>query len=248
MRRCLPLVAVMLSVVVLGAQTATDRERARTQVKLGWESMKAEAFAEAAKAFQQAVDIDPGFEYAYYSLGRADIALKKYVDAIAAFSKSRDLYQALSGRQFSSAQEAQRFRNDRITEIDEQIRIVQSGPQTPQAQDQLRQLQNTRRDLQLAIQRGTSSMSIENTVPAWVSLSLGSAYFRAGKMADAEREYKATIAADPKSGEAHSNLAVVYMTTGRLDEAEKSIEAAKKAGFRVNPQLEQDIRSRKRGA
>ena len=33
------------------------------------------------------------------------------------------------------------------------------------------------------------------------------------------REYKATIAADNESGEAHSNLAVVYLETDRFADA-----------------------------
>jgi Flp pilus assembly protein TadD len=87
-------------------------------------------------------------------------------------------------------------------------------------------------------------MSITTGVPAWVSLSLGSAYFRSGKLAEAEREYKEAIATDSRSGEAHNNLAVVFLETGRVAEADASIKEAKKAGFRVNPQLEQDIKDR----
>ena len=76
-------------------------------------------------------------------------------------------------------------------------------------------------------------------------LSLGSAYFRSGRMAEAERQYKAAISADSQFGEAHSNLAVVYLETGRIKDAEPSIRATKKAGFRVNSPLEQAIRDRK---
>jgi tetratricopeptide (TPR) repeat protein len=226
------------------AQTPADRQRARTQYRLGWESMRAEAWAEAARAFRRAIDIDPTFEYGYYGLGRAQIALKQFVEAIAALEKCRDLYRADAGRQFSSAQEAQRYRRDRILEIDEQIRQLQTGPQTRQTQDLLRQFQNTRREMQQRVDRG-NSITIQASVPAFVSLSLGSAYFRAGRLADAEREYKATIEADPKSGEAFSNLAVVYLETGRLDEAQAALTAAKKAGFQVNTQLEQEIKRRR---
>ena len=81
--------------------------------------------------------------------------------------------------------------------------------------DMLRQIQNVRRDIQESMQRG-NNMSIESTVPAWVSLALGSAYFRSGQLEDAEREYKAAIAADPRAGEAHNNLAVVYFETNRI--------------------------------
>ncbi|MGH9385655.1 MAG: tetratricopeptide repeat protein, partial [Vicinamibacterales bacterium] len=105
--------------------------------------------------------------------------------------------------------------------------------------------QEQRRQLQDLVSRG-DNVTIEAGVPAWVSLSLGSAYFRSGKLADAEREYKEAIATDNRSGEAHNNLAVVFLETGRLAEAEASVRAARKAGFRVNPQLEQDIRDRQK--
>jgi tetratricopeptide (TPR) repeat protein len=172
------------------------------------------------------------------------MALKQYVSAISALSRCRDLYRAQVGRQFSNQQDAQRARADRITELDEMIRQVQAGPQTIQAQDQLRQLQDQKRQIQDIIARG-GNMSLEAAVPAWVSLSLGSAYFRSGKLADAEREYKATIEADRKSGEALNNLAVVYLETGRFAQAEASLKEAKKTGFKVNPQLEQAIKDKK---
>ena len=238
-------VTVVVAATVALAQTPDDRKRARINVQWGWEQMTAEKWEGAARSFQQAIDIDKSFEDAYYGLGRANIALKKYVAAIDVLSACRDLYQASAGRRFSSQQDAQRYRFDRITELDEQIRQVQSGPQTQQAQELMRQLNTQRRDIQNAIQSG-NSMTVDATVPPWVRLSLGSAYFRSGRMADAEREYKAAIAADGKFGEAHSNLAVVYLETNRLAEAEASLKDAKKAGFKVNPQLEQAIKDKQK--
>ena len=228
------------------AQDGADRERARLHNRLGWESMRAEAWPEAAKYFQQAIDLDPTYEYAYYGLGRANMAMKKYPAAIAVLERCRELYRAQAGRQFANAQEAQRYRRDRILEIDEQIRQVQSMPQSMRTADLLRQLQNVRREEQDRIERG-NNMTIDTSVPAFVSISLGSAYFRTGKLADAEREYKAAVASDPKSGEAHSNLAVVYLETGRYADAEKSVKAAEKAGFRVHPQLKDEIKKRRSG-
>ena len=80
-------------------------------------------------------------------------------------------------------------------------------------------------------------------VPAWLSLALGSAYFRSdapcrtpsGSTARRSRSI-------PKLGEAHNNLAVVYLLTGRYAEADAEITAAEKAGFRVNPQLKEDVK------
>ena len=244
MRRILTLVTLVATVsTVAFSQTQADRQRARIQNNLGWEDMRSEAWEKAVKSFQNAIAIDPTFETPYYGLGRAYMALKKFDFAIIAYEKCRDLYRAQAGRQFTNAQEAQRFRQDRITEIDDQIRLTQSGPLTPARADLLRQLQNVRRDIQENIQRG-NDMTIESGVPAWVSFALGSAFFRSGKLADAETEYKAAIAADPRSGEAHSNLAVVYLETERFNDALASINAAKKTGFRVNPELEKAIRER----
>jgi Flp pilus assembly protein TadD len=83
-------------------------------------------------------------------------------------------------------------------------------------------------------------------VPAYVSLALGSAYFRSGKLPEAEQAYLATVAADSKVGEAHNNLAVVYMETGRYDQAEKAVKAAEKAGLKVPQALKDEIQKRKK--
>jgi tetratricopeptide (TPR) repeat protein len=220
------------------------RERAMVPYRAGLEYLKAEDWDKAVAEFRSAVELDPGFEMAYYGLGRAHMGLKAYGEAIGALAKCRDLYAAHAGQRFTNTQEAQRYRKDQMLELDEIIRQYQSGPQSARTSETLRQLNERKRQLQETINRGTN-LTIENSVPAYVSLSLGSAYFRIGRMTDAEREYKATIAADPKTGEAHSNLAVVYLETGRYDDAEKAVKAAEKTGLKVHPGLKEDIRKRK---
>jgi tetratricopeptide (TPR) repeat protein len=244
-----PLVALILLIPSLGAAQpggqaqAQMRARAMPQYKVGLEDLRAERWEKAAESFQRAIDIDPSFEMAYYALGRATVPQKKYAEAVAALSRCRDLFREQAGRQFSNQQEAQQYRRERLTELDELIRQFQSGPQTAQTSEQLRQLSERRRQLQENLQHGTD-VSIESSVPSYVSLALGSAYFRLGRLVDAEREYKAAIAVDPKTGEAHSNLAVVYLQTGRFDEAEKAVKAAEKTGFKINPMLKEDIKAK----
>ena len=245
-RRTLSLVtAIALSSGMAGAQRDQTRDRAIPHYKVGLEEMRSEQWEKAAAAFQRAVDIDPTFEMAYYTLGRTNLSWKRYVEAAAALSRCRDLYQAETGRHFANQQDAQRYRRDRLLEIDELIRQYGSGPQTGQSQQVVRQLTDQRQQIQEAIQRGTS-MSLDSKVPAYVSIALGSAYFRLGQLADAEREYKAAIAADAKTGEAYSNLAVVYLQTGRFGEAEKAVKSAEKAGFKVNPMLKDEIAAKKK--
>lgn len=227
----------------VAAQVNSQRERARPHVQAAWAFMRDEAWAEAAKAFQQAVDIDREYESAYYGLGLASMRLKKYSEAIAAYLRCRDLYREQTGKHFSNQQEARRYRQDRLMEIDEIIRQYQSGPQTASSQDRLRQLNQQRRDIQEYVNRG-NNVTVENSVPSFVSLALGSAYFRTAQWAEAEREYKAAIAADPRSGEAFNNLAVLYLQTGRPKEADEALRAAEKAGFKVHPELKAEIKAK----
>ena len=248
--RTASLAAIAVAALVLTAHAQLrnpernpERERALIQYRLGIEHLRAEAWDQAVSAFKSAIELDPGFEMGYYGLGRAYLGLRQFGDAATALVKCRDLYAAEGGRRFANTQEAQRYRRDQMMELDEILRQYQTGPQTTRSSETVRQLTERRRLLQESISRG-NDLALDNTVPAYVSLSLGSAYFRSGRLADAEREYKATVSADPKSGEAFSNLAVVYLETGRIDEADKAVKAAERTGFKVHPGLKDDIKSR----
>lgn len=247
MRNRLIAVALLLvaAAAVATAQANLARDRAKPAFLKAWEQMRAEAYPEAAKSFQSAIDADPDYDDAYYGLGLANMRLKQYRPALAAYTKCRDLYQAAAGKRFANRQEVQRYRRERLTELDEVIRAFQSGNSAQSARDQesLRRLTEQRRQLQEYMDRG-NDMSIERAVPSFVYLALGSAYFRLEQWPDAEREYKAAIASDPRSGEAFSNLAVVYMQTGRFKEADDAVKSAEKAGFKVHPQLKQDIKAK----
>lgn len=245
-RLALLLIVVASTGFVLAQTTASaTRERARIPYRLGWDYMKSEQYPAAVKQFQASIDIDPNYEYAHYGLGRAHLAMKRYVEAIAALERCKSIYTATAARRFTNIQEAQRYREDQILELNEQIRLQNTARPNARSQDQARQMAVVRENLEQTIQRD-QGLTIDISVPPWVTLSLGSAYFRSGKMADAEREYKASIKADRKAGEAHNNLAVVYLETGRIDEAYASLQSAKKAGFNVNPQLEKAIVEKRR--
>jgi Flp pilus assembly protein TadD len=92
------------------------------------------------------------------------------------------------------------------------------------------------------VEKQRPSLGAPFTPPAEVLLSLGSAHFRSGNRDAAETHWKAAIEANPRLGEAHNNLAVIYMQTGRFAEAESELNAAEKNGVRVNPQFKDDLR------
>jgi tetratricopeptide (TPR) repeat protein len=139
--------------------------------------------------------------------------------------------------------------DDRILELRTAIGSAQnSGGRSASQSTQLyiRDLQGQIDRLEQAKQRNIE-LPNDGSVPYFVPMALGAAYFRSGRFADAEREYKEAIAGNAASGETHNNLAVLYLTTGRYDEADSEVRAAEKVGFKVNENLKGDIRKKKAG-
>lgn len=244
-------ILILLLATTATAQPSPLRQRATPPYEQGLEQMRKEAFDAAAKSFEAAVAIDQSFDMAYYMLGRAHLARKQYDAAVYALEQCRKLHQAESTRSFANKQEGNRLRRERIAELDRLIDDTQAAASLPQNAtvrfrllEQVRQYQERKRQIQ-DLDRN-ADLTPTQAVPAFVSLSLGSAYFRAGKLPEAEQAYLAAVAADPRVGEAHNNLAVIYMETGRLDEAEKAVKAAEKTGLRVNPELKDEIARRKK--
>jgi tetratricopeptide (TPR) repeat protein len=117
------------------------------------------------------------------------------------------------------------------------------GVQNAQTQDMTRLIDNQIRLTSDANNRGLN-VAIEEPVPSFVSLSLGSAYFRGEHFEEAEAAYKAATKADDRAGEAHNNLAVIYLMKADYMQAMAEVKAAEKAGYRVNPDLKNEIRQK----
>jgi tetratricopeptide (TPR) repeat protein len=243
----LPCLVAVLTAMGAGqppSRSNPDTERARSHFDQGWSHLRSEKYDQAIAEFQQALALEPRLNLAHYGIGRAHMALHHYQDAIREYSTCRDTIVAEAGRKFSNQFEANRARQDRIMELQSLQAQYGKGPQNAQTQDVQRQLQNAIRITQDAADRGVN-VSIDASVPAFLSVALGSAYFRANRMDDAEREYKAALAADSKAGEAHNNLAVIYFLSDRIELAEKSVKSAEKAGFHVSQDFKDQIKAAK---
>jgi Tfp pilus assembly protein PilF len=244
-----PLLVALIAAPAL-AQPANLRERATVPYEEGLQQLRQEAFDAAARSFEAAIAIDENFDMAYYMLGRTHLVRKQYTAAVYALEKCRSLHQAEATRSFADKQEGQRLRRERIAELDQLINDTQAAAARPENAtrrfsllEQVRQYQERKRQIQ-DLDRN-DDLSPARLVPAFVSLSLGSAYFRSGKLAEAETAYLAALGADAKVAEAHNNLAVVYLETGRIAEAERSIAAAERLGLRVLPALKEEVARRK---
>lgn len=220
-----------------------QRQEALRHYRAGLDAMQAESWDAAAAEFRAAVKLDRLLTLAHYGLGQSLMALKVYPQAITAFSRTIATHQENDALRLVDRAQVEQRMDDQILELRDGLRAVQGSSKlgamglrenmTLKLEEQIRSLENAKR---------RSSSAAE--VPAEFSLALGSSYFRSGELADAEREYQAAIKVNSKMGEAHNNLAVVYMMTGRPKEAELSLRLAEKAGYRVNPQLKKDIAQR----
>lgn len=227
------------------------REQALEHHRRGWRALAAEDWDSAREQFTSAIRVIAVFPMAYYGLGKAHMGLKTFDNAITAFSTCRDQYKMMAGAEFGSQLEVKQRRQDQMLELRSVLRELQSAPsaQTRAAQGlaqsrQIRDLQTYLRQLEDADKSGYST-SPDLAVPAEVFLSLGSAHFRANHLSEAEAQYLNALKAKPDFGEALNNLAVIALMDGRAGEAEEYAKKAEKAGYRVNPQLKDDIKAAK---
>ena len=229
---------------VLGRASADrDRQEARQHYRLGQDALRGEHFDVAELEFQKAAKLDPTLELAPYGLGQVYMATKRYRQAVVAYQKCSEVFRANTATAAGDEMSRQQRIDDQIQLLEDQQRLLQSSPgRNPNSIGTRANLQQLQMQIsQMKDLRHRTAGGPEPT-PPWISIALGSAYFRAGAMADAEREYRAAIAVDSKLGEAHNNLAVVCLLTGRFADAEQEIKAAEKSGFKVNPQLKDDLK------
>ena len=245
MRDC-PLLVVAGFVALLAPTAAAADDPGHREAVLhyraGEDSMTAERWAEAVIEFKEAIRLDPLLAVAHYELGQAFMALRRYPDAIKAYLGARQAFTDLATLEQTDRVKADQERDDQILELRQLlIRWQHAGPLSEVMQ---LKIQAQIDSLELTAKKGLAGRL---ETPAEVSMALGSAYYRSGALGDAEREYLAAIKVKLGFGEAHNNLAVVYMLTGRFDEAEGEIRLAEKAGFRVSPKFKEDLARRSKG-
>jgi tetratricopeptide (TPR) repeat protein len=227
-----------------------DLQRAQQHDKTGWTRVEAKDFEGAAAEFEAALQIHPYYADALHGLGKARMALKQYDAAVRALERCRDSYAHAGTEDAEHRLLANRARESQLADLRRRLSDLE-GPSSigavtaagrPAGNTEVQEIKQQIRALQG--ERDPGPVTGEPApVPSFVSLALGSAYFRVERLPDAEREFRAAIAVDPKFGEAHSNLALVCLLTGRAAEAQDHVRVAEEAKFQVNPELKRQIRA-----
>jgi tetratricopeptide (TPR) repeat protein len=237
-----------------------DEARAEAQRLLD-ASLRQEARGEwsaAEASLHESIRLDPASPFSPYALGLALMERKAFADAVVAFSRSREAFRCLreadpeARRRFRSridvqlqhlrrtVAEYERNRLQRTTVEQQEVNGDAPAPLGQSAQVvlalevRIAELQRLRQDPQRE--------------PVALALAIGGAQFNAGALEAAEREFRAATVAEPGNGDAHNNLAVTLTLLGRLDEAERELRAAEKAGVRVSPRIRDEILRRRAAA
>jgi len=229
--------ALLHAISVDGGQKFADdlsRREATRRFRAGQELMSAEKFERAVEEFTKAIESDPLMSLAHYQLGQANMNLRRYASAIKAYKDCLEVERQLFSLKQTNRFEVEKQREDEMREL-RSILDRNKG-----RADTLLALETRLRDLEN--QRSVTGGAFQPPPP--VMLALGSAYFRNGDRDAAEAQWRAAIDANPKLGEAHNNIAVIYMQTDRLDKALEEVTLAEKAGFKVNPQFKADLKER----
>ena len=239
------MITMMLWLVALTFAHQVQISAGHEHFRTGMRALAAEEYGKAEKEFRAAVEADPLHDGAFYGLGQVYMATKRYPEAVKAYQDSRAAFlAAVAAEKYDAATMDRRIR-DQLQVLKEYERELQRMPATTTGVSNAidRNRENMR---QLESRLGKSGGGATPPVPAGVSMALGSAHFRSNNVEAAEKEYLEAIRVEPNFGEAHNNLAVVYMITGRFDLADKEIALAEKAGFKVNPKLKEDLKNRRK--
>jgi Tfp pilus assembly protein PilF len=240
-----------MSVIVMAVLLATPvailqdlkHELAITNLRNGQDALRQEHWKEAEQFFSAAIENDPLLEMAHYGLGQAFMGEKQYDEAVRAYKGCRDTYLKNATATLGDSVEAERRREDQIQSLRDYKTALQTGrTATMNVMTTLNMIDNQIAQLETTRKRGPNAAP---SVAPFISMALGSAYFRKGDYTLAEAEWRNALAVDPKIGEVHHNLAVVCLMNDRVAEAAEHVKLAEKAGVRVNPQLKADIEARK---
>jgi Flp pilus assembly protein TadD len=249
MRSIAALASMVLAVAGLAhaedSLVVQKRRQAEDAYRQGEELMREESFEQAVAHFRTAIRLDPMMSIAHYSLGQSFMALRRYPQAVEAYLGCKDSFERVASLSTQDKNAIEKAREDEIRELKDSLQRVQAQKIKGNTlalevgiQERLRVLESSR----------MKGHEARVGVPAEVMLALGSAYIRNGQLREAETSYKEAVGTDPKLGAAHSNLAVIYLKTGRYAEARDAVRRAEQSGLQVNPALKTDIDQRAKAA
>jgi Tfp pilus assembly protein PilF len=235
---------------------AERRDQAQARYAAGVPSFLAEQWTEALGDFEDASRLDPGSVLAHFARGQALTSLRRHPEAVAAYLDAEKAFRCAAALSEAEKAESRKRLKGQIATLRHEIQSLEStrlveqramgkgapgtwAPLPSASLSRVHEMQSNLHELERWLKSDVGEP------PATLSLSLGNAYFHSGSLPEAEDAFRAALRAAPRSGDAHNNLAVVLMLTGRADEAARELALAEKAGVPANPRLQEEIRKRR---
>ena len=163
------------------------------------------------------------------------MTLRDYPKAEKDFLGCREAYEKIAALQFTNTEELERRRAQEIEQLQNQLSLISTGQIKISNPSLTQQMQQRIDDLRRNQRKGGNEAM---NIPAELFVSLGSAYFYQGKVADAEKEWKTAASINPKLGEAHNNLAALYLHGERAGRGGEGAEARGEGGLPGEPAVQ----------
>jgi tetratricopeptide (TPR) repeat protein len=241
------LVVLLFCSTALATYTEQEISRASKLHRKGVQAMQSGNLEKARESFDKALQSVSVFPDAHIGLGQIAMAEKEFERALVHFEQARDGYAELGASLLDIRMKRYASAQSQIASLDDQIRHLES---TTSAQTRggtaaggqnaitIGKMRNLQQQL-LAIEPPNPDEATEP--PGEIFFYIGNALFQLNRPDDALGAWETCRERSPKFAMVYNNLALIYMQTGRLEEAKKSLIKAEELGFPVNPQFKLEL-------
>ncbi len=234
--------AALVSVNDVRAVSPADVKKASRAYSKGERAYRTGDMEKAASAFQEALEIAPGFPEANLGLGHIAMSEQRFGDALDRYRQARDGYAEVGDAMLKLRQK--RY-NDTLAQIqglrDQAQLLATTSSNAGLANLRISQIENRISQLEV-IEPPDRGEATEP--PGEIYFNIGNALYQLVRVDEAIASWETCREKSPGFAMVYNNLALAYMRTGKLNEAMTSLAKAEELGFSVNPQFKADLRAR----
>jgi tetratricopeptide (TPR) repeat protein len=202
----------------------------------GTRALKAGNFGKARELFSKAAAAFPAFPEAHVGLGHVAMAEARYEEALREYQQASEGYAALGTALMDIRVERYNEAQAEISRLRDAVMSRNAGasstnatalaPEVLEAEETIQRLES--------IQQPTEE---PGAVPSEIAFFIGNALFRLNRLDDAMRSWESCARSSRDFPLVWNNLAVAYMSQGRLEQARMALARAERLGFHPSPAL-----------
>src|SRR5262249_37608273 len=148
------------------------------RLRLGQDNLRAEHWDKAEPEFKAAIKLDPLLELAHYGLGQSYMGMKQFDRAVSAYIDCREAFTTQATRAASSRMQDEQRIVEQIQQLQDQKQ--QLGAKNFTGGSSLQAGAVNRIDMMITELQSRRHQTPDGAprIPTWISIALGSAYFR----------------------------------------------------------------------